>query len=87
MGGGVKGLEEKGKVSEAKGKRERADGQLFSLISLDILTARTHDTKRNDFPVGLTPPTSDVQIEVLNWCPEKTWLLHTIECLQFVRSF
>ena len=27
--------------------------------------ARTHDTKRNNFPVGLTPPTSDIWDEFL----------------------
>ena len=26
--------------------------------------ARTHDTKRNDFPVGLNPPTSDIYIYI-----------------------
>ena len=54
-GGRGKGLREKGKGSEVKGKREREGGRLFPLILLDIPTARMHDTTRNDFLLGLTP--------------------------------
>ena len=43
---------------EPKGKRERGWGQLnFLQFRPHYQTARTHArTKRNDFPVGLTPP-------------------------------
>ena len=43
------------KAARQKGKRERGLNQVFSWICLEIHTARTHDMKRNDFPVGLTP--------------------------------
>ena len=54
-----------GIASEKTGKRESCHDQFLCPISLleDIHTARTHDTKRNVFQVGLTHtlahPTSD----------------------------
>ncbi len=50
---------EKGKLEKAEGKREKV-GKHFSVrIPLGKQTARTRgrteETKRNDFPVGLTP--------------------------------
>ena len=50
---------EKGNHCGAKGKRESRHRTFFDLHPPYIHTARTHartnETKRNDFPVGLTP--------------------------------
>ena len=55
-GGNGKGLRGKRDMQASeRGKRERCHGEVVSLISLDKHTERTHDMKRNDFPVGLTP--------------------------------
>ena len=49
-------------LQRPKGKRESARAGFLARISLGNQTARTHArTTRNDFPVGLTPPTSDFE--------------------------
>ena len=54
-------------AARPKGKRERARKYFFAESDLTYGTARTHtrtnDTKRNDFPVGLTPRTFDIERE------------------------
>ena len=55
---------EKGKASGAKRKRERAHSSIWLKYHLGYHTARTYArTKRNNFPVGLTPPTSDFKLD------------------------
>ena len=71
---GLMASREKGEGPARKGKRER----LGRLRSLDLhLTSRaraaTNETKRNDFPVGLTPPTFDVCVCTFS-CTYKTSL-------------
>ena len=56
----------KGKrLRDQKGKGKGAEISFFTGLDHTYGTARTHarthDTKRNDFPVGLTPPTSDIK--------------------------
>ena len=38
---------------------------------------RTHDAKRNDFPVELTPPTSDVSAKML---VPRSWINFDVRC-------
>ena len=53
---------EKGKLPEGKGKRERGRPRFEAKFhSTTRPRARTNETKRNDFPVGLIPPTSDIR--------------------------
>ena len=47
---------EKGRNLAAKREKGKGMGMIFEIHSdLTYSCARTHDTKRNDFPVGLTP--------------------------------
>ena len=67
MGGGGKGKGRapgpKGKGKKSRGQREKGKvtkSELALDLTRDCHTARAcARTKRNDFPVGLTPPTSD----------------------------
>ena len=53
------GKRKKGKLATAKGKQEKEGTVFWVRVPLGNQTARTHartdDTKRNDFPIGLVP--------------------------------
>ena len=53
---------EKGKKIKAKREKGKGMGIIFEIHS-DLTYSWSHArTKRNDFPVGLSPPTSDIPI-------------------------
>ena len=55
-------MREKGKPPAPKREKGKTTHGFLPRVWLGIETARTHArTTRNDFPVGATPPTSDVQ--------------------------
>ena len=45
-----------GSLPKPKGKMDRREDEFLDALPPHDQSARTHDTKRNDFPVGLTPP-------------------------------
>ena len=75
---------EKGKregPQKQKGKGESVKTPFLTLISLGLGTARTHArTTQNDFPVGLSPPTSDTHKHAHTHTHTCTHI-HALNCL------